>query len=209
MTDPNYTALLIILDRSGSMTAIRDDMVGGIEQMIATQAAEDGMLTIDIVTFDTQIELTHHFADPESVQVELVPRGGTALYDAIGWAFNGFGQALAELPEHARPGTVLVTIVTDGEENSSKEYSAATVTQLIEHQRSAFDWDVSFLGANQDAIAEARKIGIRAEDALDYDLGSVAGTMTAHSEKLSRRRRGDLTGYTDAERGSARGDERP
>lgn len=85
------------------------------------------MLTIGIVTFDTEIELTHHFADA-LVHVELVSRGGTALYDAIGWAFSGFGQSLAELPDHARPGTVLVTIVTYGEENSSREYSAATVS---------------------------------------------------------------------------------
>ncbi|WP_431797014.1 VWA domain-containing protein [Microbacterium kunmingense] len=207
MTDANYTAMLIVLDRSGSMSMIREDMIGGIEQLIAAQSEETGMLTIDLVTFDTEIELTHHFADPKSVKVELLPRGGTALYDAIGWSFNGFGHALAELPEHARPGTVLVTIVTDGEENSSREYTAAMVTKMIEHQRSAFDWDVSFLGANQDAIEEARKIGIGAADAIDYDLGAVGAAMSAHAEKLSRRRRGDRTGYTDQERGTARGED--
>lgn len=207
MTDANYTAMLIILDRSGSMSMIREDMIGGIEELIATQSSEPGMLTIDLVTFDTEIELTHHFADPKSVKVELVPRGGTALYDAIGWAFNGFGQALTELPEHARPGTVLVTIVTDGEENSSREYTAAMVTKMIENQRSTFDWDVSFLGANQDAIEEARKIGIGAADAIDYDLGAVGAAMSAHADKLSRRRRGDRTGYTDQERGTARGED--
>lgn len=205
MTDTNYAAMLVILDRSGSMSMIRDDMIRGLEQLLATQAMQPGMLTIDIVTFDTEIELTHHFADPKSVKVELIPRGGTALYDAIGWSFNGFGQALAELPEHARPGTVLVTIVTDGEENSSREYTAAMVTKMIEHQREAFDWDVSFLGANQDAIEEARKIGIHADDAIDYDLGAVGGAMSAHADKLSRRRRGDRSGYTDEERGTARG----
>lgn len=207
MTDANYTAMLIVLDRSGSMSMIREDMIGGIQQLIATQSAEPGMLTIDLVTFDTEIELTHHFADPTSVKVELLPRGGTALYDAIGWSFRSFGQALAELPEHARPGTVLVTIVTDGEENSSREYTAAMITKMIEHQRSTFDWDVSFLGANQDAIEEARKIGIGAADAIDYDLGAVGAALSAHADKLSRRRRGDRTGYTDGERGTARGEE--
>ncbi|MEW1975430.1 vWA domain-containing protein [Microbacterium profundi] len=206
MTDNNYTAMLIILDRSGSMSMIREDMIGGIEQLIAAQSAEPGMLTIDLVTFDTEVELTHHFADPSSMKVELVPRGGTALYDAIGWSFNGFGQALAELPEHARPGTVLVTIVTDGEENSSREYTAAIVTKTIEHQRAVFDWDVSFLGANQDAIEEARKIGIDAADAIDYGVGAVGAAMNTHANKLSRRRRGDRAGYTDEERGTARGE---
>ena len=196
MTDANYSAMLIVLDRSGSMSMIREDMIAGVQQLIAAQSAEPGMLTIDLVRFDTQVELTHHFADPESVKVELLPRGGTALYDTIGWSFSGFGQALAELPEHASPGTVLVTIVTDGEENSSCEYTRAMVTKMIEHQRTAFDWDVSFLGANQDAIEAARKIGIDAADAIDYGLGAVGAAMTAHADKLSRRRRGDRTGYT-------------
>ncbi len=207
MTDHSYTAMLIVLDRSGSMSAIRDDMVGGLEQLIAKQAAEPGLLTIDIVTFDTEIELTHHFADPKTVKVELDPRGGTALYDAIGIAFNGFGASLAELPEHARPGTVLVTIVTDGEENSSTEYTADVVKKMIEHQKGRFNWDISFLGANQDAILAAQRIGIAAADAMDFDLGAVGGTMAAHSAKLSRRRQGDLTGFTQAERNQARGSE--
>lgn len=207
MTDANYTAMLIILDRSGSMGMIREDMIGGLQQLIAAQSSEPGMMTIDIVTFDTEIELTHHFADPASVKVELIPRGGTALYDAVGWSFNGFGQSLAELPEHARPGTVLVTIVTDGEENSSREYTASMVAKMIEHQRAAFDWDVSFLGANQDAIEEARKIGIDATDAIDYDLGAVGAAMSAHADKLSRRRKGSRAGYTSEERGAARGGE--
>lgn len=207
MTDANYTAMLIILDRSGSMGMIREDMIGGLQQLIATQSSEPGMLTIDIVTFDTEIELTHHFVDPASVNVELVPRGGTALYDAVGWSFNGFGQALAELPEHARPGTVLVTIVTDGEENSSREYTASMVAKMIEHQRAVFDWDVSFLGANQDAIEEARKIGIKSTDAIDYDIGAVGAAMSAYAGKLTRRRQGSRAGYTAAERGASRGGE--
>jgi hypothetical protein len=209
MTDSTYTAMLIILDRSGSMGLIRDDMVGGIEQLIRAQDAQPGMLTVDLVTFDTEVERTHHFADPLDVHVELEPRGATALYDAIGWSFNGFGASLAELPEHARPGTVLVTIVTDGEENSSCEYTATTVRKMIEHQRDTFDWDISFLGTNQDAILEAQKIGIVAEDAMNYDLGAVGAAMTAHADKLSRRRQGDRTGYTAQERREAAGESDP
>lgn len=206
MTDNNYTAMLIVLDRSGSMSAIRDDMVGGLEQLIATQAAQPGMLTIDVFTFDTEIENTHHLADPRSVKIELDPRGGTALYDAIGVSFNDFGKALADLPEHARPGTVLVSVVTDGEENSSREYTANTVKAMIARQKEAFDWDISFLGANQDAILEAQKIGIDKADALTYGVRAVGGTMAAHSEKLSRRRQGDRTGYNSDERRAATGE---
>ena len=207
MTDTNYTAMLLIVDRSGSMSTIRDDMVGGLEQLIRAQVDLPGMTTIDIVTFDNTPELTHHFADPRDVQVELVPRGGTALYDAIGWAFNGFGQALAELPEHARPGTVLVTIVTDGEENSSLEYSAEAVKQIITHQEAAFDWDVSYLGANQDAVLAAAQIGIEESKAMNYGLNSVAGVMAAEIDKNARRRQGDRSGYTEWNRAQAMGDE--
>jgi len=203
MTDTNYTAMLIVLDRSGSMASIRTDMEGGIQQLIAHHAAQPGFVTVDLVTFDTEIEHTHAFANPNDVKVVLEPRGGTSLYDAIGISFTGFGAALAALPDHARPSNVLVTIVTDGEENSSREYTAAHVKQLIEHQRDAYDWDISFLGANQDAIIEAGKIGIAAKDAIDYSLGAVDAAMSVHAAKQTRRRAGDRTGYTPAERGTA------
>lgn len=205
MTDSNYTAMLIILDRSGSMSDIRNDMVGGLEQMLETQAAEPGLLTVDIVTFDDQIELTHSFAQPENVKVELVPRGSTALYDAVGRSLNGFGEALAKLPEHARPGTVLVTIVTDGMENASTEYSPDVIAKLIKQQRDKYGWDISFLGANQDAILEARKIGIDADDALTYSATGmgVQSAMIAQSRKAADRRKGMRTGYSESERGDA------
>lgn len=208
MTDPNYTAMLVILDRSGSMSSIRTDMEGGVQQLIAHHATQPGMATVDLVTFDHVIEHTHAFASPADVKIVLEPRGSTALYDAIGVSFTGFGAALAALPEHARPGTVLVTIVTDGQENASREYTALDVKRLIEKQRDVYDWDVSFLGANQDAVLEAQRIGIEAKDALTYDLGHVAGTMAVHAAKQSRRRTGDRTGYTPAERTAAKPDER-
>lgn len=203
MTDPNYTAMLVILDRSGSMSSIRTDMEGGVRQLIAHHAAQPGMVTVDLVTFDDVIDHTHAFADPSEVEVVLEPRGTTALYDAVGVSFSGFGAALAALPEHARPGTVLVTIVTDGLENASREYTARDVKRLIETQRDVYDWDVSFLGANQDAVLEAQRIGIDAKDALTYDLGAVAPMMAAHTAKQIRRRAGDKSGYTAAERGAA------
>lgn len=178
--------------------------------MIRDQAAAPRLLTIDVVTFDDEIEHTHSFAQPAEVTIDLVPRGSTALYDAVGLSLNGFGGALGNLPEHARPGTVLVTIVTDGEENASSDYTAGTIKQIGNHQREVFDWDISFLGANQDAVLEAQKIGVDPGDALDYDLGAVGSSMIAHSAKLSRCRQGDKTGYTAAERLKAAGyDETP
>lgn len=106
MTDSNDTALLIALDRSGSMSDTRDDMVGGLEHLIADQAQQPGMPTIDIVTFDELIEHTHAFAQPQDVKVELDPRGSTALYDAVGWSFNIFGRALADFAKLRGPASV-------------------------------------------------------------------------------------------------------
>lgn len=203
MTDPNYTAILIVLDRSGSMEGRAHEMAQATQHLIDTQSAQPGMLTVDIVTFDNVIEHTHAFAQPKDVEVVLEPRGATALYDAIGLSFAGFGSALAALPEHARPRTVLATIVTDGFENSSQEYDAAAVKRIIQRQRDEYDWDVSFLGANQDAVLAAGRIGIDAKDALTFDMGSIAPSMAAHAAKQTRRRAGDRTGYTQAERGAA------
>lgn len=203
MTDPNYTAILIVLDRSGSMEEHAKEMVAATQQLIDSQAAQPGMVTVDVVTFDNVIEHTHAFAQPADVKIVLEPRGATALYDAIGVAFSGFGAALAALPEHARPGTVLATIVTDGAENASQEYDAAAIARIIQRQRDDYDWDVSFLGANQDAVLAAGAIGIDAKDALTFDMGNIAPTMAAHAAKLTRRRAGDRTGYTQAERGAA------
>lgn len=203
MADSNYTAMLVILDRSGSMSSIRTDMEDGVQQLLAHHAAQPGTASIDLVTFDSEIEHTHAFADPAKVTVELVPRGSTALYDAIGVSFAGFSAALAALPAHARPGTVLVTIVTDGYENASKEYTAHDIKRLIQTQRDEHDWDISFLGANQDAVLEAERIGIHAKDALTYGTGHVANTMAAHAAKQSRRRAGDKAGYRNVERAAA------
>ena len=206
MADTDYTALLIVLDRSGSMSSIRDDMVGGLERMLQEQAAQPGMLTVDIVTFDDQIEHTHVSAAPEEVRIELQPRGGTALYDAVGIAVNGFHERLSALPEHARPAMVQVIVVTDGHENQSREYTAATIRALIEQRRKQSSWDFVFLGADQDAVLTARGLGIAADRSMTYARGSrnVDAMATSVSRHLTQtRRREQPLGFTEAERAAA------
>jgi uncharacterized protein YegL len=171
MTDPNYTALLMVIDRSGSMLSIRDDMVGGLNAMLKEQMALPGLLTVDIVTFDNEVELQCTMADPKNVVITLEPRGATALFDAVGLAVTGFGEVLAALPEHARPDTVQVIVVTDGDENSSYEYKADTVRQLIERQTKEFNWDFVFLGANQDAVLTGATMGFAPGSSMTYAPG--------------------------------------
>jgi hypothetical protein len=171
MTDPNYTALLFVIDRSGSMDRIRDDMVGGLQQLLAEQAVEPGLLTVDIVTFDDVVERTHHFANPGEVAIELVPRATTALLDAIGISVHQFGHELSLLPEHARPETVQVVVVTDGLENSSQEYTVDDVRELVETQKETYSWEFVFLGADQDAVLTGKTLGFDAGASMTYAAG--------------------------------------
>jgi Mg-chelatase subunit ChlD len=206
MTDDNYTALLLIIDRSGSMSGIRDDMVGGLQTLLAQQASEPGMLTVDVLTFDDVLEVTHTMADPASVVIELDPRGSTALFDAIGFGVQGFGKLLGDLPEHARPGTVQVVVVTDGHENASREFTADTVRKLVTQQKEKYGWDFVFLGANQDAVLTGGRLGFDRDSSMTFDAAPAAVAMT--NESLSRYvgdvRKKNKRGFSDDERGSAR-----
>lgn len=197
MADANYTALHIVLDRSGSMSGIRDDMVGALEHMLKDQSAQPGLLTVDVVTFDDQLEHTHSWAAPEDVTIELAPRGGTALYDAVGTVINGFDQRIEELPEHARPVHVQVVIVTDGYDNRSSEYTASIVQSLVQRQRDK-GWEFVFLGADQDAALTAKGLGIDADSAITFtrDRGNIDASINMTSTLLTQTRRREPRGDT-------------
>ena len=202
MTDPNYTAMLLVIDRSGSMASIRDDMVGGLTAMLAEQAAEPGLLTVDIVTFDTEIELQCSLADPKAVTVTLDPRGGTALYDAVGQSVTEFGRVLAALPEHARPETVQVVVVTDGDENSSREFGRDAVRALVTQQKEQYAWDFVFLGANQDAVFAGQRLGFDADSSMTYAAGAegVAGMSASMGRYVKDVRSKTKRGFDSVER---------
>lgn len=184
MTDPNYTALLLIVDRSGSMESIKTDMEGGLNTLIAEQLAEPGLLTVDLFTFDTEIKHEFALTDPKELKVIIEPRGGTALFDAIGIGVTEFGRSLAAMPEHARPETVQVIVVTDGEENSSVEYKASAIKKLVTQQKEEYKWDFVFLGANQDAVLNGVDLGFDAGSALTFAPGAEG--VDASAKSMSR-----------------------
>ena len=205
MTDPNYHALLIVLDRSGSMSGIQQEMQNGLQTLIDEQAKEPGLLTVDLVQFDNVIEAVYVMQDAKSVQVSLEPRGGTALYDALGTAINGFSKSIGDLPQHARPSKVTLVAVTDGAENSSQEYDLATVRQLVRQKQEHESWETVFLGANQDAVLSGQRLGFQSDASMTFETN--AGGVQAMAESTSRfirdARHGKRKGFTETERGAA------
>jgi hypothetical protein len=178
MTNPDYTAILFINDESGSMFTIRDDMNGAINQVLEDQKALPGKVTIDVAYFDTKVTYEEKFLSLDEAKIDITPGGGTALFDAIVHSVTEFGKALAELPEEERPGTVLTIIVTDGEENSSKENTLEDVNKIVTQQQDEYNWQFLFLGANQDAFSTGASFGFRQGASYNY-TANAAGTVDA------------------------------
>ena len=208
MTENTSTHLIVIVDRSGSMSSIRDDMVGGLQEFLDRQRELPGELTIDWVQFDNTAEFVHRGAAAADVTVALEPRGGTALYDAIGLALNDFTARYDAMAANARPANVQVVIVTDGEENSSSEYSTETVRGLI-GTNSARGFEFVYLGANQDAVLVARDIGIRADSAMSFaPRGAASRRSMEHLNRFTTDvRRSRRTGFTENERETSMSDD--
>ena len=189
----DLTDITLVVDRSGSMQSIRDDAEGGVNAFIESQAKEPGEALLTLVQFDTDYEFLHKGVSVSKVGgYELVPRGGTALLDAVGRAMNETGQRLATMAEQDRPGLVVFVVMTDGEENSSKEFSKADIKTMIQFQQDKYGWHFTFLGADQDAFAEAREMGMAASSAASFSKDKVAAAYRATGAKVSRMRKQTL-----------------
>jgi hypothetical protein len=206
MTNPGYRHLILIVDRSGSMHACRAATEEGINELFAGQAAEDGWATASLYQFDTEHEVVfEHLPVHEAPPYRLVPRGGTALLDAIGFAFGREGAWLAGLPEHERPGTVVAVIATDGFENSSREFKRPQIEAMVREQQEVYSWNILFLGANMDAIKVATAYGIPAAHAMTFvpSEHGVARSYSSVARAMARGRRGEGYGFTEQERAEA------
>ena len=150
MTDNTYTHLTLVVDRSGSMSDIRDDAQGGIQELLREQFAESGKLTVTLVEFDDVANDVARIAT-SPFTYELHPRGTTALLDTVGREVAQTGIDLGALPEADRPGRVVFVVVTDGAENASTEYTLEKLSADIARQRDQFNWQFQFIGAGEDA----------------------------------------------------------
>jgi uncharacterized protein YegL len=188
------TELAFILDRSGSMETIRTAAIDGFNSYLREQQAAPGHTRLSLVLFDTTIE-THFDSIPIAEAVSLtpetyVPRGSTALLDAIGTTIDQLGKRFASLPPADRPEHVSIAILTDGEENSSSRYTWADIAKRIQHQTEKYSWEFLFLGASEDAIATAAKMNIHAANASSFvadDAGQEAAMASFSRKSLATR----------------------
>lgn len=166
------TELVFILDKSGSMAGLESDTIGGYNAMLEKQRAVEGECYITTVLFDNYYELLHDRIDIRAVSPithkEYQVGGSTALLDAIGMTIHKIANAQKHTAEDYRAEKVMFVIITDGQENSSREYSADKVKALIELEKSKYGWEFIFLGANIDAVETAGQFGIAPDRAQNF-----------------------------------------
>lgn len=168
----DLTEIVFILDRSGSMSGLESDTIGGFNSMLEKQKNEKGKAFVSTILFDHERVVLHDRADIKRVKPmtkkDYTVRGCTALIDAIGEAIHHIGN----IHKYARPSDVpehtIFIIITDGMENASHKYDSDTVKKMIERQKYKYGWEFLFLGANIDAVETAAHFGIGADRAVNY-----------------------------------------
>jgi len=190
MTKQNTAEIIVVLDRSGSMSSIKDDIEGGLRTFVEEQKANGLDTRFSLYQFDEFYEPVVECKPMSEVgDFKLMPRGSTALWDAIGRTINAVGQRLSNTPEGDRPAKVVLLILTDGAENASKEFGSAKIREMIEHQKSKYQWQVLFMGSNQDAALTGRSIGLSTMDCMSFSnkargpamgLGDTSANITGY-----------------------------
>ena len=173
----NLTELVFIIDRSGSMSGLEADTIGGFNSLLEKQKKETGEAYVSVVLFDDRTEVLYDRADIRKVEPmndrQYYVRGCTALLDAVGGAIHH----IKNVHRYARPKDVpektLFIITTDGMENASRLYSFEKVRRMIENEKETNHWEFLFLGANIDAIQVAGRFGIKPSRAVNYENDSV------------------------------------
>ena len=166
------TELVFILDRSGSMSGLERDTIGGFNSMIEKQKKEAGEAVVSTVLFDNESVVIHDRLPlskvPHMTEEEYFTRGCTALLDALGGAIHHIGNVHKYARKEDVPDKTMFIITTDGYENASRRYDYEKVRKMIERQKEKYGWEFLFLGANIDAAAEAKRFGIDADRAVNY-----------------------------------------
>lgn len=203
----HYTEIVVLLDRSGSMASIKTAMESGFNEFINGHKVNPST-RISLVQFDGENpyeEVYTAWPVTSVLQLKLDPRGSTPLCDALCRAIDKTGQRFANMREGDRPSNVLFVIITDGQENASRLNNRTDVKKRTQHQNEKYAWQFVYLGANQDAIAEAISFGMSAQNAITYDA-NIGSTKRAMHNLVSNSVRYTSTGdsgtlaWTDAQR---------
>jgi hypothetical protein len=199
------TEIAYILDRSGSMQEMQEAAISGFNQFLQEQLDEPGDANLTLVLFDDEYLTPCERTPLQDVRPldasTYVPRGCTALLDAIGNTIDILGKKLASEPEESRPGKIIVAIYTDGYENASQKFNLETINKRITHQRNKYGWEFMFLAANQDAIATAGQMGIAA-NMSSFSHASAHGvscSSAVFARKVKSMRKQARTGEQDAD----------
>ena len=204
------THIVVLLDKSGSMRKIHSDVIGSFNQFVDEQKKlADDKCTLTLVQFDSQDyqEVTYDSKPigevPELTEATFMPRSMTPLLDAIGVCVVNTDAKIKKMKKAKRPQKVIFVIITDGQENDSKEYTREKAFDLIKSKEKDNDWLFMFLAANQDAIAEAGNIGIQGKHSITYshDGKGTRKVMSSMSRVVSEyRSTGDTLGFMEQER---------
>ncbi|THE10702.1 VWA domain-containing protein [Bacillus timonensis] len=166
------TELVFILDKSGSMAGLETDTIGGFNSMLKKQKKAEGEARVTTVLFNHHYEILHDRINVKGIspitEEEYEVSGTTALLDAIGFTIQKINNVQKHTSKTERAEKVLFVITTDGMENASREFSAAKIKKMVQHQKETYGWEFMFLGANIDAVSTAAEFGIDEDFAVDY-----------------------------------------
>jgi Mg-chelatase subunit ChlD len=191
----NLTDITIILDRSGSMGAIKTATIEAVNSFLNDQKKDELKSLVSLMQFDDIYETVYVVENIDKVQYlsteSFQPRGLTALLDAIGTSISIIKKRIKQLPKKERPENVIVAIITDGMENASKKYSRTQIFNQIRKREEKDGWKFIFIAANQDAIIEARKFGIKSEQALQFsaDHDGMKDAISSFSKEMYQMKR--------------------
>jgi len=167
----NLTEIVAILDRSGSMTGLEQDIIGGYNNFIEKQKKEKSEANLTTILFDDKYEILHDRINLKDIELitekEYYARGMTALLDAIGKTIQNFDEKISNLKGKNKPGKVIFVITTDGYENASVEFTNKQIKEMVEKQRKEKKWEFLFFGANIDSFDVGRQMGIN--HTYDYE----------------------------------------
>lgn len=202
--EPYYTAIALVVDRSGSMYQVAEDTKGSVENLLETQKKVEGKASLTLAQFDHQYEVIHDFTDLKLVDVKAFtnqyqPRGDTALVDAIGRTIITMSERIEKMETSEKPTKVIVAIVTDGFENASHEFTTEKVKKLVE-EKQAQGWNFIFLGADLNAIQTAQSYGFSSKGSAYFKNSNISKAMEVICNQISNTRKGEPAEISEKER---------